>query len=363
MDDLASGFGVDVRVFCLEYRCETETMVIFRAFRDGINRVNACPTIVISLFVVTLLTALPLGLILRDSLRTHLGDSVVAETVVSGIDWEWWQEFSAQSTDLGTTFSPSIIGFGVVLANISGTLDNKPIAGSLIWALTAYLFLWILFVGGVIDRYARKRPTRVSGFFSTCGIYHFRFLRLGIIAWLMYALLFGVVHALFFNDFYTWITRDLTVERNAFFVRLTLYLLFGMLLGATNLVLDYAKIRAVVEDRRSMIGAFLAGLRFVVRRPWKTSGLYLLNGIVFVIVLLAYAISAPGVDETGASTWLAFLIGQLYVLARLWTKLLFYASQTSFFQGELAHADYTAAAEKGYSEPPTAEAIEQVRMH
>ena len=363
MDDLASGFGVDVRVFCLEYRCETETMVIFRAFRDGINRVNACPTIVISLFVVTLLTALPLGLILRDSLRTHLGDSVVAETVVSGIDWEWWQEFSAQATDLGTTFSPSIIGFGVVLANISGTLDNKPIAGSLIWALTAYLFLWILFVGGVIDRYARKRPTRVSGFFSACGIYYFRFLRLGIIAWLMYALLFGVVHALFFNDFYTWITRDFTVERNAFFVRLTLYLLFGMLLGATNLVLDYAKIRAVVEDRRSMIGAFLAGLRFVVRRPWKTSGLYLLNGIVSVIVLLAYAISAPGVDETGASTWLAFLIGQLYVLARLWTKLLFYASQTSFFQGELAHADYTAAAEKGYSEPPTAEAIEQVRMH
>ena len=36
--------------------------------------------------------------------------------------------------------------------------------------------------------------------------------------------------------------------------------------------------------------------------------------------------------------WLGFAIGQLYVLARLWVKLVFWASETALFQGRLAHA-------------------------
>ena len=332
-------------------------MVIFRAFRDGVSRVNSSPAVLAGVLIATLLAALPLGLVLRASLRAHLGDSVVAETVASGVNWDWWQEFSAQATGLGTTFSPSVIGFGGVLANLSNILDNRPTAGLLVGVMTAYLFLWIFLVGGVLDRYARRRPTRVAGFFSACGVYFFRFLRLGVVAWLAYAALFGFVHGWLLSDFYGWATRDFTVERNAFLVRVVLYLLFGTLLVACNLVFDYAKIRAVVEDRRSMIGALLAGLRFVVRRPRKACGLYLLNGLVFVLVLAAYAAAAPGAGGTGASMWLGFLIGQLYILARLWTKLLFYASQTAFFQGELAHAEYTAAPQPVWPESPAAEAI------
>ena len=332
-------------------------MVIFRAFRDGVSRVNSGPAVLAGVLIATLLAALPLGLVLRASLRAHLGDSVAAETVASGVNWDWWQEFSAQATGLGATFSPSVIGFGAVLANLSNILDNRPTAGLLVGVMTAYLFLWIFLVGGVLDRYARRRPTRVAGFFSACGVYFFRFLRLGVVAWLAYAALFGFVHDWLLNDFYGWATRDFTVERNAFPVRVVLYLLFGTLLVACNLVFDYAKIRAVVEDRRSMIGALLAGLRFVVRRPGKACGLYLLNGLVFVLVLAAYAAAAPGAGGTGVSMWLGFLIGQLYILARLWTKLLFYASQTAFFQGELAHAEYTAAPQPLWPESPAAEAI------
>ena len=38
--------------------------------------------------------------------------------------------------------------------------------------------------------------------------------------------------------------------------------------------------------------------------------------------------------------WLAFLIGQIYLVARLWVKLVFWASETALFQGRLAHAGY-----------------------
>ena len=332
-------------------------MIIFNAFRDGIRRVNAAPAVLAGVLVATLLAALPLGLALRSALRAHLGDSVAADTVASGVNWDWWQEFSAQATGLGGTFSPSVIGAGVVLDNLSALLDNRPTAGILVGVATAYLLLWIFLVGGVLDRYARGRAIRTAGFFGACGVYFFRFLRLAVIGWLAYAVLFGLIHGWLLDDFYGWATRDFTVERSAFLLRAALYLLFGTLLVVCNLVLDYAKIRAVVEDRRSMIGALLAAWRFITRRPLHVSGLYLLNGLVFFLVLAVYAAVVPGAGSAGLSMWIGFLIGQAYILARLWTKLLFYASQTALFQGELAHAEYIAAPESVWPESPAAEAI------
>ena len=41
-------------------------------------------------------------------------------------------------------------------------------------------------MGGVLDRLARDRRTGSYGFFAACGVYFFRFLRLGAIAAVVY---------------------------------------------------------------------------------------------------------------------------------------------------------------------------------
>ena len=332
-------------------------MQVTNAFRDGVRRVAGAPAIVMGVFMLTLLLALPLGMALRDTLRAHLGDSVAADTVASGVNFDWWEEFRAQARGLGRTFSPSVIGFAAVLDNISAVLDNRTRAGVLVAAAAAYIVAWALIIGGILDRYARNRPTRVAGFFAASGTFFFRFIRLGLMSWAVYAFLFGTVHGWLFDDAYTWLTRNMTVERTGFFVRVALYLGFGALLIFCNAVFDYAKIRAVVEDRRSMIGATVAGFRFVARRTRAVFGLYALNGAVFVAVLLVYAGVAPDAGGTGASMWIGFLISQAYLLARLCTKLLFLATQTAFFQGELAHAGYIAGPPFDAPESPAAEAI------
>ena len=51
-----------------------------------------------------------------------------------------------------------------------------------------------------------------------------------------------------FGTFFRDLTRDLTAERSAFAVRLALYGVFAVALAACNLVLDYAKVRTVVEE-------------------------------------------------------------------------------------------------------------------
>ena len=135
-------------------------MTIWSAWRDGVRRVNAAPMVLAGMYLLTLLVALPLSLALRGMIAAHLGDSLFADRLASGASYDWWQEFLAQASGLGTTFVPSIIGFGAVLDNLGGLLDNLPMATTIAGATAAWLVLWSFLSGGVLDRYARMRPTR-----------------------------------------------------------------------------------------------------------------------------------------------------------------------------------------------------------
>jgi hypothetical protein len=215
--------------------------------------------------------------------------------------------------------------------------------------------LWLFLAGGILDRYARARATRSYEFFTACGVYFGRFLRMAPFIAVVYYALFAVVHPLLFERVYVELTRDVTVERTAFFIRLVLYAVFGALLAVVSVVFDYAKVRAVVEDRRSMIGAMAAGARFARRNATAVVALYVTTGCLFVAVLAIYAIAAPGASSTGAGVWIGLLIGQLYLLGRLWIRLVFYASETALFQSRLAHAGYIASAPATRREPPIVE--------
>lgn len=331
---------------------------MIRALFDGIGRVLSAPVLVAGVYLLTLLLAAPLTLALHDAIASHLGASVAADAVAGGVHWEWWEEFQSQARGFERTFTPSIIGFGAVLSNLSAFVDGAAPAGGLAVAVAFYLAAWTFLAGGILDRLARRRRLGASAFFAACGTYFFRFLRLAVVAGLAYWLLFDLFHAWLFDDLYEYVTRDVTVERTAFLIRVAGYALFGALVLPVNLLLDYAKIRAVVEDRRSMLGALLAAGRFVRRRPFSTAGLYVLNAGLFGLLLAGYAAVDPGVGAPdGGPLWTALLIGQAYVLARVATKLVFYASQTAYFQGQLASAGYVAAPEPAPPESPAAEAL------
>ena len=326
-------------------------------FFDGIKRVGRAPAILAGVWLLTVAVSLPLALALRTMLEQHLGSSMAADTALGGVNYDWWQEFSEQATGLGTTFRPTIIGFGAVLDNLSAFVDNERRPTVVVGAAAAYVVLWIFLAGGIIDRYARDRATRSHGFFGASGTYFFRFLRLAVVMWIVYAFLFGAVHGWMFDRLYGALTRNLNVERTAFFERVVLYVVFGILLAGCNLIFDYAKVRAVVEDRRSMLGAIIAALRFVGQNLASTSILYAADVLLFLGAVAAYWLLAAGAGSGGLWIWIGLAVGQLYVLARLWVKLVFWASETALFQARLAHAGYVARSEPRWPESPTAEAI------
>ena len=328
-----------------------------RAWRDGWRRVFAAPALALGVFALTLALAAPLAIAMSTLLRTHLGRSAVAADVAEGLNYDWWNEFLAQATGLGSTFTPTIVGFSATLDNLSSVADAQPEQPLIVGALALYLAAWTFLAGGIVDRYARQRRTGAHGFFAACGVFFFRFLRLAIVAAVVYGWLFTYVHAWLFDDAYGWLTRDVAVERVAFAWRAGLYVLLGILVVGANIVFDYAKVRAVVEDRRSMLGAIGAAMRFIRRRPGQVLGLYALNTLVFLLILGVWALLAPGAGGAGVSMWFAFAAGQLYLFARLLLKLQFMASQTALFQANLAHAAYTAAPMPVWPASPAAESI------
>jgi hypothetical protein len=342
-----------------DLRIDRPRASILGAFLEGWRRVLRAPMITLGVFALTLLTALPLAIALRGQIERHLGSSLEADRLLEGWNAVWASEFSRQTTIPGGALTHEILGFGGALALLSRLLDAQSLDAALAAVVTGYVVLWLFLSGGILDRLARGRPVGPSTFFAACGVYFLRFLRLALPVGAAYVALFVWLHPLLFGTLYSRWIRDATAEHQVLMIRGGLYLTFLAALMLVSLVADFAKVRAVVEDRRSMVGAVAAAMRFVRHRPWRVGGLYLLNILAVVVILRLWMQTAPG---AAAPTWAVFLAAQVYVLARLWAKLAFMASEVAFFQGELAHATFTSAPEPIWPESPAVEAIRNLRQ-
>jgi hypothetical protein len=206
--------------------------------------------------------------------------------------------------------APAVLaGTIAVLWWLDGTWDPR--------IMIAAFLLWAFLSGGIIDRYARARPTRGRGFFAACGAHLPAMVRLGVIVVLAHS----VLHA----------TLGSRVDN-----RYIMALALALLTIVTTLGV-YGQIRLVVEDRRSALGALLAGWRFIRRNPS--------SAILFIVF--------------AAAIWGAALIP--YAAARLplaaYLGLALYASGIVLFQSRLAHEGYTAGPPLEWPESPAAEAI------
>lgn len=191
-------------------------------------------------------------------------------------------------------------------------------------AILAAVVIWSFAWGGILDRYARNRPTRGRGFFGACGAHFPALLRLGLVFLLIDAAI-------------GWAVADTA---------------HAVLATVVGMVATFARIRIVVEDRRSALGATLGALRFLRRNP---AGIGLV--VVFAILqTLALAGVALAVDSDSSAGWRrALAAGSIAVPMIL--ILVEHAAGVSLFQSRLAHASYTAAPPIEWPDSPAAEAI------
>ena len=125
------------------------------------------------------------------------------------------------------------------------------------------------------------------------------------------------------------------------------------------MIFDYAKVRAVVEDRRSMLGALDAAVGFI-RRNYGAGGRAVRRGLSAVRRWSSPATrwSRPAPAAARTMGWIAFAIGQVYIAARLWVKLVFWAQRDVAFSGAAWRTPATPRAPAPtWPDSPAADAI------
>src|SRR5215211_1084886 len=110
---------------------------VLRAFQDGLRRAASAPAVLLGAMALTFLFSGPLDLSLS---RVAVFTQYVAVLAV--------------------------LPFGGALYGL-----QEP----------AWVVIWAFLGGGILDRYARDRPTRGRGFFGACGGHFAGMLRLGIV--------------------------------------------------------------------------------------------------------------------------------------------------------------------------------------
>jgi len=259
--------------------------------RDGARRVNRAPALLGGALCLIFAAAV------QVALTRSQGDLRLAFDSVVWLAAGWITDIVAQPTD----------------AALATKLHIGWTPGAILGIAWIALLMWIFVSGGIIDRYARDRATHASGFFSASGVFFFRFLRLTVIQVAAYAIVLAVISQA---------------------------IVASAILALCSVVVDYAKVRAVVEDRRSAAGAIGAAIGFLRRNSAAAATLLALNYALYFV--LAFALER---------------LALVAIAATLWVRLLCWASEAALFQMKLAHAGYVARAEPVWPESPEAEVI------
>ena len=283
-------------------------MSIFRLFFKGlglgIRKRRLVPRLWAVNFLFSLLAAAPLAL----AVHGQLAHSLEADAVLAKLDAHWL-------TDLSIRY-----------------MEASPlVTGLLLAAVALYLLLSVFLNGGVIGGLARAESrTTLADFFHDGGLYFWRFFRAFLLSIPCYLLIAGVLHGLL-AELLDLLGRRAATEWPALVLRNLRLLALVLLLGLVSMFFDYVKIGLVTGGRSSVLKEAGRTLMFVARRFFRAWGLYLLAGLAFIALTLAY-LEVARVLPQGRALWipLVFLWQQLYVVGRQASKVLFFATELEF---------------------------------
>jgi hypothetical protein len=203
----------------------------------------------------------------------------------------------------------------------------------IVLAVVLYLVLAVFLNGGIIG--ALNRPeakTTLADFFHDCGLYFWRFLRLFLLSIPVYLLFMGIFLPLL-RAFLAIFSRRATTEWPVLIVSNLRFLALVLLLTIVAMFFDYVKIGLVTGSRKKVLRETWLTLKFIGRRFFKAWGLYLLAGLVFVALTLLYLeIARILPKDRPLMVLLVFIWQQAYVLARQWSKVLFFATELKFVE-------------------------------
>jgi len=275
---------------------------VFAALAWGARRASQSKLLIVNLWLFYVLTAGGAGGAILDALRTSatLGDAALE--VIRQV--------------------PAAAAFSGGVGSVTYRAVVFESTARQLWVPTAFFIAFYgLIAGGIISYLHAPRPAPLlAQLGAACGTYVGRFARLLAIAAAAFWVMLQGAEVIFSDG----------VAGSAVWLQLIAFLVTVWLLAA---MLDYARVRTVARDSRSMLLETARSARFFLRNLPRTlalEGLFIVLAALSGVLALALA-TALGWFFSPRTT--ALIAQQALVLALLWVRLAAWGAMLALYQG------------------------------
>ncbi len=289
-------------------------MKVFKSYFAGLREATIRPKMIFLLWLINFIFASAVYFIVSDMWNDILASSRAEVSLAEKMDYNIL--FDALIHNKGQT--SLVLTMGLVLIGL-------------------YIPVSLLLKGGILHSLRQPRPIHpedlpqkfLPRFFQGAGKYFGRFFRLWIFSLLLWGgfILINVV----LIPIGSLLTGDGANEHMLVYVFIVRIMIAFFLMLLIKMIMDYSRIKIVVEDTSRVFSTFLATLQFVSRHLGKTLILFyllFLTGIGLTVVFFFLQSKVPSATLAGAV--LAFAVGQVLIYVRSWSNVTFQAGQLHF---------------------------------
>ncbi len=254
-------------------------------------------------FLFAAVLALPFVVIFMRS----VSKSLVGTSLLSGFSYRWYVEFMHANGKYFSSLFPQVV---------------------LLFAL--YMLVEAFLAGGFLSSFAAGGKTKLTAFVSHCASKVFPILAVTLAEVLILFLLFEL------NT--VWAAANREAARNAvtdyqvLHAELWRYAVVVIFFSLVSIVSDFARAAVAIDDE-TFIGKVMRGLSFVMKHPLSSMGVYG-GAVVFSASVIGgwfYLNSIiRALDVNGVV--LEIVVGQIFVLLRIFSKLIFYAGEAALYK-------------------------------
>ena len=293
------------------------------AIKQGFGLARRAGTAVWVLFLVNLALAALAGLPIYQGVVRFTGHSLMGRELLGGFSTDWLTDFQWNSPGIMERYAGLIAYFGLFAILVNAVL-----------------------AGGALARFRDPGlPQGLGDFVRAAARYAWRMIRLMILGLIGYWIVFRLLNQ-GLSDLVTKWTREAMDDRSVFGARLLVGVLTVAGLIFVNLVMDYARVKLVLEDETSAAAAFLASLGFSLRRLRKALTVYAIPSLLGIALLGFYRLVIPwgsiNASLAGAGGWryreplvlaLLFMGQQVIMFGRYWFRVATWGGEWSYYSG------------------------------
>ncbi len=280
-------------------------MNIFKAIQQGFFKVWICKRMVLLLYIAIFLMALCIAYPLKKLLESTVGHSLMVQDLMKGFDYEFFNDFN-NAYGVGWT----------------------PIFDQSIVVVLLFLLLYVFFSGGIYAVLTQVPKSNYRAiFWANSAQYFWKILRLS----LFFLVIHSLVFALFALLFYALVNGELQNEgviSTALKIVLPCYYLVALFFFVWQ---DYSKYFLVTAPKKWIISTLVESFRFLRAHLMNVYFLYLINMLFWgVLVFINYRITLLIDIESYSTILLSFFVSQLFLLIRIFIKLINIGSIVSY---------------------------------